>query len=101
MPATPAADQQRTAADLHQACLPDCHGGPCKYLLCADDLGDAGPAVNVCAVCDDGESDRVKAHGALFVGAAGQHQPQLLYQTLPQLRWSGCGTYEAKHPILL
>lgn len=55
------------------------------YLLVADDLGDAGSAVNVGAVRDDGQIDGVQAHGALLVGAAGQHQAQLFYQTLPQL----------------
>lgn len=55
------------------------------YLLVADDLGDAGSAVNVGAVRDDGQVDGVQAHGALLVGAAGQHHPQLFYQTLPQL----------------
>lgn len=54
-----------------------------QYLLRADDLRDAGAAVNVRAVRDDGESDRVQANRALLVGAAGQHQPQLLDQSLP------------------
>lgn len=60
------------------------------YLPSADDLCDAGPTVNVSAVCDDRETDRVQTHRALLVRAAGQHQPQLLYQTLPQLRWCRC-----------
>ncbi len=67
--------------------------GQHMYLLSADNLGDAGSAVNVGTVCDDGQADRVQTHRALFVWTAGQHQPQLLYQTLPQLCRRRCSTY--------
>lgn len=61
-----------------------------QYLLSADDLGDAWPAVDVGAARDDGKPDWIQAHGALLIRAAGQHHPQLFYQTLPHLcrcRW--------------
>lgn len=67
--------------------------GQHTYLLSADNLGDAGPAVNVGAVCNNRKPERVQAHRALLIRAAGQHQPQLLYQMLPQLRRCRCSTY--------
>lgn len=67
--------------------------GQHTYLLSADNLGDAGPAVNVGAVCNNRKPERVQAHRALLIRAAGQHQPQLLYQMLPQLCRCRCSTY--------
>lgn len=66
--------------------------GQHMYLLSADNLRDAGPAVNVGTACDDRQADRVQTHRALLVGAAGQNQPQLLYQALPQLCRCRCST---------
>lgn len=58
----------------------------------ADDLCDAWLAVYVGAVCNDGQTDRVQTHGALLIRAAGQHQPQLFYEMLPQLCRCCCST---------
>lgn len=63
------------------------------YLLGADNLGNAGPAVNMGAVCDDGQLYWVQTHRALLIRAAGQHQPQLLNQTLPQFCRCSASTY--------